>query len=67
MEIILNGKNEKFEYNSLTITELLKEKNFTFPGIVINLNEQFIKKDKYNTTTIVNGDKIDIIHMISGG
>ncbi len=67
MEIILNNRLEKFEYKSITISELLKEKNFSFSRIIIKLNGQLIKKPEYQTTYVINNDKLDIIHMISGG
>lgn len=67
MEIILNNRNEKFDFETLTISELLIVKKFSFPRIIVKINGQLIKKDKYKSITIVDKDKVDIIHMISGG
>jgi len=67
MTIILNNRSEKFDFEVLTITELLKIKNYTFKFLVIKINGQLIKKDKYAEAKVKGSDKVDIIHMISGG
>jgi len=67
MKIILNNRNETIEADSLTITELLKYKNFTFKFLVIKINGVLIKKDFYNTATIKDGDDVAVLHLTSGG
>jgi len=67
MEIILNNRNETIETDSLTVRELLQYKNFTFKLLVIKINGDLIKKDKYDTATIKEGDDVAVIHLISGG
>ena len=67
MTLTLNNRTESFDLDVLTITELLKLKNFTFKFLVIKINGQLIKKEKYSEAKVYAGDKVDIIHMISGG
>ena len=67
MKIILNNIEEEFEPDSLTISELLIEKKYSFKLLIIKINEKFIKKTDYEETTIEDGDVVDIIHLISGG
>jgi sulfur carrier protein len=67
MDILLNNRQESFTKDSLTVAELLKEKNFTFKLLVIKINGTLVKKDQYQTATIQHGDKVDVIHLISGG
>jgi len=67
MNITLNNRPEVFEKDILTISEILKLKNFTFKMMVIKINGKLIKKGKYNDAEVVNGDDVQIIHMISGG
>lgn len=67
MNIILNNRQETIGADSLTITELLKYKNFTFRFLVIKINGVLIKKDFYNTATIKDGDNVAVIHLTSGG
>ena len=67
MTITLNNRNESFDYEILTISEILKLKNYTFKFLIIKINSQLIKKDKYSEAQVSEGDNVDIIHMISGG
>jgi len=61
------NRNEEIQKEKLSIKELLEVKNFTFSNLVIKVNGQLIKKDAYATQIIQEGDKVDVIHMISGG
>ncbi len=67
MNIILNNRAESFSKDMLTITEILKEKNYTFKMMVIKINGKLIKKHERDTAQVVDGDDVQIIHMISGG
>jgi thiamine biosynthesis protein ThiS len=67
MKIILNNRPENIDATELTIKELLKYKNFTFRMLVIKINGKLIKKDQYETATIKDGDKVSVLHLVSGG
>ena len=67
MQITLNNRKEEFERESMTISEVLEIKNFSFTNLVIKINGKLIRKDAYSSSIIKAGDKVDIIHMISGG
>jgi thiamine biosynthesis protein ThiS len=67
MEIILNNRQECFDNEKLTVSELLKLKNFTFKLLVVKINGKLIKRDQYNTATIKSGDAVSVIHLVSGG
>lgn len=67
MEIILNNKIEKFDKSSMTIRELLAEKNFTFKMLVIKINNKLVRKEEYDKATFSDGDNVSVIHLISGG
>ena len=67
MNITLNNRPEVFEKDILTISEILKLKNFTFKMMVIKVNGKLVKKDQYISVEVVDGDDVQIIHMISGG
>lgn len=69
MKLILNNKEDMLEINEdkISVSKLLEIKKFSFPRLIVRINENLIKKENYNTTFVKEGDKIDIIHMISGG
>lgn len=67
MKIILNNREEIIDRASLTLEELIQYKNFTFKLLVTKINDQLVKKDDRKTTHIKDGDKVVVLHMISGG
>ena len=67
MNIELNNTPDQFQQDSLTIREILKLKNFTFPNLVVKINGRLIRKPEYDTAEVNDGDVVEIIHLISGG
>ncbi len=69
MKITLNNKEELIQLDEaiVTVQKLLELKKYSFPRLVVRINENLVKKENYSTTFIKEGDKVDIIHMISGG
>lgn len=64
--IEVNGKS--VEYTSgLTVAALLEQLGFVFPMLVIKVNGKLIKRESYEQTPIQDGDRVQVIHLISGG
>jgi sulfur carrier protein len=67
MKIILNNRETELPAEQITVRGLLRAMNFTFPLIVIKVNGELVKKDDYDRVRLRKGDKVDAIHLISGG
>lgn len=67
MKINLNNNETELNFSEISVKNLLAEKKFTFKMLIIKINGVIVKKDDYETTIINNGDKVDVIHLISGG
>lgn len=67
MTITLNNRKTDYPGKTLTVRGLLTAMNFTFPMIVVKINGELVKKQEYETTEIREGDRVDAIHLISGG
>lgn len=67
MNVILNNTPDELPGESLTIREILKIKNYTFPNLVVKINSRLIRKPEYESAVVHNGDIVEIIHLISGG
>jgi sulfur carrier protein len=65
--IILNNNREDISTENLTVSGLLKLKNFTFRMLVVRINGNLVKKDEYDHTYIGEGDDVMVLHLISGG
>jgi sulfur carrier protein len=69
MNLILNHSFEVIDTDqqTITVTELLRIKNFTFRMLIVKINEVVVLKNDYSTATIKDGDNVQVIHLISGG
>ena len=67
MKITLNNRPEELPAEDISVQELITLKNFTFKLLVTKVNGKLIKKDEREMARISDGDKVDIIHLISGG
>jgi sulfur carrier protein len=67
MKIILNNIHETLEGERLTVNELLKVKKFSFKMLIIKINGKLVKRESYDKEVIVDGDNVNVLHLISGG
>jgi thiamine biosynthesis protein ThiS len=67
MKIILNNNKEELSGDEMNVQQLLNVKKFTFKMLVIKVNEVLVKKEDYEKIIIKDGDKVDVLHLISGG
>ena len=61
--MIINWK--KYNYKDINVEELVKE--LDLDKIVVEVNLDIIPKDKFNTTTLREEDKVEIVAFIGGG
>ncbi|BFK65664.1 sulfur carrier protein ThiS [Dorea formicigenerans] len=64
--ITVNGENRTLE-NPVSVTEYLKVCNYIPVQVVVELNEEIIKRENYDTTVLKDGDVVEILHFMGGG
>jgi thiamine biosynthesis protein ThiS len=67
MEITLNNTKEIIPEENITISDLIRIKNYTFKLLVTKINGRLVKKDERDKVIIKDGDDVMVIHLISGG
>lgn len=67
MKITLNGREEEFDKEKISVSEMLLVKKFSFKMRIIKINDILILKDKYDTTVIHDGDNVQMLYLMSGG
>ena len=67
MKILLNGREEEFGKEKISVSEMLELKKFSFRMRIIKINDILIAKDKYDSTFIHDGDKVEMLYLMSGG
>ena len=67
MKIQLNSREEKFNLEKMSVSEMLLLKKFSFRMRIIKINNILIAKDKYDSTFIHDGDIVEMLYLMSGG
>ena len=66
MSIEVNGKKVDWVENE-TVQNLLKRMRYTFPLVVVKINDKVVPRKDFAEVKIPNNSKVAVIHMISGG
>lgn len=68
MKITINGEDYLTAKETITIIELLEERNVARPETVsVQINGSFVKRKNFNTTVVKENDEVDFIFMMAGG
>jgi sulfur carrier protein len=67
MKILLNDREEEFAEEKISVSEMLLLKNFSFRMRIIKINDVLVAKDKYDSAIIHDGDKVQMLYLMSGG
>jgi len=66
MMIKLNNRDFEWE-EGLTVQGLLNKKSYTYPKLIIKINNILILSEEYSSTVIRDGDDVKVIHLLAGG
>jgi sulfur carrier protein len=67
MKILLNNREEEFDRDFLTVSEMLELKKFSFRMRIIKVNGILISKENYDSVKIMDGDNVQMLYLMSGG
>ncbi len=66
MKLTINGQVKAFD-SSLNLHELLASLSLEKTPVVVELNKEAIFPRDYSTTSVTDGDKLEIITIAAGG
>ena len=65
---MIKVNNRDFEWTEgLTVQELLNKKSYTYPKLIIKINNVLVPSEEYSSTVIKDGDDVKVIHLLAGG
>ncbi|HZG61629.1 MAG TPA: sulfur carrier protein ThiS [Anoxybacillus sp.] len=67
MELIINGEMIQLHESVKTVSDLLSHFQLNNKIAIVEVNLNIINKQDYETTTLSNGDKVEIVHFVGGG
>ncbi len=67
MKLTINGDAKEIK-DGIVLSELLVIEDVEQPDMVsVQLNDEFLTKDTYATTTLKEGDEINFLYFMGGG
>jgi len=66
MSLEVNGRTVDWVENE-TVKQLLKRVKYTFPLVVVKINDKVVPRKDFTDVTVPDNSKIVVIHMIGGG
>lgn len=64
--IKVNGDSMEWS-PEMTVEDVIREKNYLFPLLVVRVNGELVPRDRYDSVTVPDGAVVDVIHLMSGG
>lgn len=67
MTVTINGKQNTFE-QELTVQELLEKAHVELQEYVtVQVNDEILKRENFDFTTIRDGDRVEFLYYMGGG
>ncbi|PPK61197.1 sulfur carrier protein ThiS [Malaciobacter marinus] len=66
MTLIINGEKKEFEEN-ITLIEIMKSLQVEDKVMAAAVNMEIVKKDQWNSYTLNNQDKLELLQFVGGG
>ena len=71
MKLTINGQDREFndrEFDSpLTISTLIAHLGMKPDRVAVELNRELVPRDRWTSTQLADGDKLEIVHFVGGG
>jgi len=64
--ITVNGDPHPWR-EGLTVADVLRERNFVFPLLVVSVDGVHVPRDGYAATLVPPGSVVVVTHLVSGG
>lgn len=66
MQISVNGELRRLD-DGTTVRRLLDELGITAARVAVEVNREIVPKAEHATTTLADGDKVEIVTFVGGG
>ena len=66
MNLVINGEERSFD-NGLSLAALIEELGMKQDRVAVELNRDIVQRDKWASTSLNSGDRLEIVHFVGGG
>ncbi len=64
--VIINGNERKLE-SERSLTDLLASLDLDPRAVVVELNQEIVRRPALDQTTLSDGDQVELVHFVGGG
>jgi thiamine biosynthesis protein ThiS len=66
LNVIVNGEPKRLS-EGVHIVDLLDRLGLKPERLAVEINERIVRRVDWTTTTLAEGDKVEIVHFVGGG
>ena len=66
MKLFINGAERDFA-NLATLSSLVEQLGMKPDRVAVELNREIVPRDRWNQTSLSDGDRLEIVHFVGGG
>ena len=67
MKLIINGEAIQTDEKIETVQQLLEWHQLHQRVVIVELNETILQKEEHTSTTLKDGDRIELVSFVGGG
>jgi thiamine biosynthesis protein ThiS len=67
VRVEINGEHRELSQSTITLGELIDQLSLAPQRIAVELNKQIVTRENWETTSVSDGDRIEIVHFVGGG
>jgi thiamine biosynthesis protein ThiS len=66
MNLVINGETQVFD-PPLTLAGLVEQLQMKADRVAVELNRNIVARDQWASTSLAEGDRLEIVHFVGGG
>jgi thiamine biosynthesis protein ThiS len=66
MKVIINGEETELT-DGVSVQELVERLDLKPARLAVEVNRRIIRKAEWGSTSLSDGDKVEIVHFVGGG
>lgn len=67
MHIFINGNLKQLDIENMTIFALVETLNLTGKRLAVERNGEIVPRSQFDSVTLLDGDKLEIVGAVGGG
>jgi len=66
VKLVINGDDREFS-GPLSLFALIEQLGMKPDRVAVELNRDIVAREQWSTTTLKDGDRLEIVHFVGGG